>query len=351
MAKADAEAPEPDREPGTSHPRETLAMVGHLDAERELMEGLQGQRPHHAWMLTGPKGVGKATLAYRAARRLLGAKPMGPRPLDCAGDDPIAALIQAGAHPDLLVIRRTAGKNQKMRQEIVVEDARALGNFFSMAPAKGGWRVAIIDCVDELNRNGANALLKSLEEPPARAVVLMICHAPGAALITIRSRCRRLALGPLSAEDVIQCLGSKPSPVAVRLAGGAPGRAIALRAAKADEVWDKVCAALSRVVKGEAMAFSELAQARTPLTERFELLVAMAQHVARAAAAPAGDEDRALIQGIAGEGINHAAWAQAWSDLGRLRDQARGLGLNPSHAIARIGIVIDSALQQKLVLV
>lgn len=346
MAKAEKEI-EPDQEPGTTHPRKTHAMVGHLAAEQELMQALTGSRPHHAWMLTGPKGVGKATLAYRAARVLLGARQNGLRPFDTDEDDPIATRIAAGSHPDLLVVRRSIGKNNKLRQEIVVDDARALTAFFAMQPAEGGWRVAVIDCVDELNRNAANALLKSLEEPPARALVLLICHAPGGALVTIRSRCRRLALGPLGDAEITQCLnGSQAHPVVLRLAGGAPGRAIALQAGKADEVWDGVCQALSGVLKGQALAFGPLARVRAPLAERFDLILAMSQHLARIAAAPENEDDRRLIAGLSDASRSAAGWAQAWSELGRLREQVHGLGLNPVHAITRIGIVFDSALRQ-----
>lgn len=350
MAKDEKEI-EPDSEPGTVHPRHNYALFGHLEAERALSEALAGPRPHHAWLITGPKGVGKATLAYRAARHLLGAKCSGPRPLDTNPTDPIAAKVAAKSHPDLLIIRRTADKKDKLRKEIVVEDARELGTFFSMRPAEGGWRVVIVDCVDELNRNAANALLKSLEEPPPQAIMLLICHAPGGALVTLRSRCRRLSLSPLDVPQMLQAFpGDPPHPIALRLANGAPGRAIALQASNAHELWEEMARALKQVIQGESMAFAALASGRAPLMERFDLLILMVQDLARAAAAPAGPErEMDVIADLGQRRVESLSWAIAWAELGRLRDQAHGLGLNPAHAIARIGIVLDSAFRQEQV--
>ena len=194
---------EADQETGALHPRENLAFVGHEAAEAELAEALTGARLHHAWLITGPKGIGKATLAYRFARRLLGAGHSGPRPFDVEPNDPIVRKIAAKSHPDLRVLRRALNeRGDRYKRDISADDARAIGAFFSMKSASGGWRVAIVDAVDDLNRHAANALLKTLEEPPARAMLLLVCHSPGAALATIRSRCRRLALRPLSDEQV-----------------------------------------------------------------------------------------------------------------------------------------------------
>lgn len=350
MAKDEKEI-EADCEPGTVHPRSNYALFGHVEAERVLSEALAGPRPHHAWLISGPKGIGKATLAYRAVRFLLGAKLSGPRPLDTQPSDPIAAKVAAKSHPDLLVIRRTADKKDKLRREIVVDDARELAAFFSMQPAEGGWRVVLVDCVDELNRNAANALLKSLEEPPARSIMLLICHAPGSVLATLRSRCRRLSLSPLDEAQMLRAFGEDPpSPIVLRLANGAPGRAIALQASKADVLWEEMVGAVKRVMEGESMAFAPLASGRAPLMERFDLLILMAQDLARNAAAPMGPDPICDI-GLEtrATSIDSLRWAIAWSELGRLRDQAHGLGLNPVHAITRIGIALDSAFRHEQV--
>jgi DNA polymerase-3 subunit delta' len=225
----------PDQAHGAAHPRDVFTLFGHEREEEELASAFASGRMHHAWLIGGPKGLGKATLAYRFARRLLGAKHVGARPLDVDPEDLVARKISANAHPDLFVLRRTPGeRGDKLRRDIVVDDARALGEFFSLMPAEGGWRVAIVDAVDELNRNAANALLKNLEEPPPRAVLLLLAHAPGAALPTIRSRCRRLTLRPLSDDLVTSAVeaatGAKVDSAVLKLAGGRPGRAIALQA-------------------------------------------------------------------------------------------------------------------------
>ncbi len=136
------------------------------------------------------------------------------------------------SHPDLFVLRRGLNERGKPRREIAVDDARDLGHFFSLAPSEGGMRVAIVDAVDDLNRNAANAILKTLEEPPARSILLLVCHAPGAILPTIRSRCRRMALRPLSDDDVRKA--SDADTGIVSLAKGRPGRAIALKAQGVD---------------------------------------------------------------------------------------------------------------------
>ncbi len=149
---------------------------------------------HHAWLITGAPGVGKATLAYRFARRLLA----GVQPGDTLAVDPASPVfrrVAVGSHADLLTVEREwDDKKSRLRGEIVVDDARAISAFLRLTPAEGGWRVVVIDGAEHMNRNAANAVLKMLEEPPPRAVLLLTCAAPGRLLPTIRSRCRRLAL-------------------------------------------------------------------------------------------------------------------------------------------------------------
>jgi DNA polymerase-3 subunit delta' len=178
------------------HPREAFDWVGPTDHETAFLSALARGRLHHAWMVTGPQGVGKATFAYRAARRLLGAAP-DPEygPLGAFPADPVSRQILGRAHPDLLVLQRDA-EDGKTRRNIPVEEARDLSEFFSKSPAAAPYRVAIIDTADDLNTGAANALLKTLEEPPPRGVIFLLASSPGALLPTIRSRCRRLAVRP-----------------------------------------------------------------------------------------------------------------------------------------------------------
>jgi DNA polymerase III delta' subunit len=183
---------------GPDHPRLTATLEGHDAAERIVLDAWSQGRLHHAWMITGPQGIGKATLAWRIARFLLShRRGDGPPPRDLATDPggEAARLIAARSHPDLFVLERQVNPDTgKLRQDIAVDDVRRVNAFFARTAAFGGWRVVIVDAVDDLNASSANALLKILEEPPPRAVFLLVAHAPGRALKTIRSRCRVLGL-------------------------------------------------------------------------------------------------------------------------------------------------------------
>ncbi len=183
---------------GPDHPRLTATLEGHDVAERIVLDAWSQGRLHHAWMITGPQGIGKATLAWRIARFLLShRRGDGPPPRDLATDpgSEAARLIAARSHPDLFVLERQVNPDTgKLRQDIAVDDVRRVNAFFARTAAFGGWRVVIVDAVDDLNASSANALLKILEEPPPYAVFLLVAHAPGRALKTIRSRCRVLGL-------------------------------------------------------------------------------------------------------------------------------------------------------------
>lgn len=228
-----------------SPPWRNHRLVGHESAEQTLLAAQQSGRLHHAWLLTGPRGIGKATLAWRFARFLLcgqqggGLFGGGPETLDVSADQPGRALIDARSHPDLFHLRRSLHPDTgRMRSEIAVDDVRDLGAFMHMTPAMGDWRVAIVDSADEMNRNSANAVLKILEEPPPKAVLLIVSHAPGRLLPTIRSRCRQLALRPLGQDAVMQLLGDYAPDVEIeeraalaRLAEFSVGRSLELATA------------------------------------------------------------------------------------------------------------------------
>lgn len=184
-------------------------LFGHPEAEQVLLDAYRSGRIPHAWLIGGEAGVGKATLAYRMARFVL-AHPDPASPavqtatsLAVEADLPVARRVAGQAHSDLLALERVINeKTGKLFSVIRVEDVRRTVSFFGSTAGEGGWRVAIVDTVDELGNEGDNALLKVLEEPPPRSLLLLVAHSPGRVLPTIRSRCRKLTLRPLSADDV-----------------------------------------------------------------------------------------------------------------------------------------------------
>ncbi|MHA1164734.1 MAG: DNA polymerase III subunit delta' [Alphaproteobacteria bacterium] len=204
---AQQDIPEPDRLEGFVHPRYATQYFGHEDAQKELLEGFTSQRLHHAWLMAGPEGVGKATLAYRFARFLLAQSSPSldaqAKDLSIPAGHRIFGQVAALAHPNLLLLRRPwLADRKRLAGAITVSEARRLRHFFGHTAGAGQWRVVIIDRADELNAAAANALLKNLEEPPARCVFLLVCSAPGRLPVTIRSRCRTLRFSALENADL-----------------------------------------------------------------------------------------------------------------------------------------------------
>jgi DNA polymerase III subunit delta' len=224
------------------HPRTTAALFGHGEAEQALLTAYQSGRSPHAWLIGGPVGIGKATLAYRLARFVLAhPDPAAPdaqaaRTLAIDPEHRVARQIAGQAHPDLLVLERTENDNGVLRTVITVEQVARTVSFFGSTAGAGGWRVCIVDAADELNPAGANKLLKVLEEPPPRSLFLVVSHAPGRLLPTIRSRCRRLDLRPLDASLIPQAAAAAPGrhpddpdiQAAAQAADGSVGRAVGL---------------------------------------------------------------------------------------------------------------------------
>jgi DNA polymerase-3 subunit delta' len=243
-------------------PRATAALYGHSDAERALLEAYRGGRLPHAWLISGPAGIGKATLAYRMARFVL-AHPDPRLPqvvraqsLAIDAEHLVARRVAAQAQGDLLVLERTINeKTGKLRQDIQVDDVRRTVGFFGSTAGEGGWRVAIVDSVDELNREGANALLKVLEEPPRRALLLLVSHSAARVLPTIRSRCRLLSLRALMPDDVARAAAAATGRTAddadivaaAAVAEGSVQRALAFLDGDALDLRNAIVALLERL--------------------------------------------------------------------------------------------------------
>lgn len=226
------------------HPRHQYQLVGQDQAEQKLLDAYKSGRFHHAWLLCGPQGIGKATLAYRIARFVLShadhqSGDVGSTlNLNIDKSTPVAHRIAARAHSDLFVLQRELNKTtKKLRPAIAVDDARKLGHFFTMTAGEGGWRICIIDAADDLNPSAANAILKILEEPPKRCLFIITSHAPGRLLPTIRSRCLRLDLNPLTNAEVEQVVADKLQDqnlsaeelaAVISLGHGSPGKVMQL---------------------------------------------------------------------------------------------------------------------------
>jgi DNA polymerase-3 subunit delta' len=257
---------------GLRKPRETTALFGHAEAEQTLLEAYRSGRIPHAWLIGGESGIGKATLAYRMARFVLAhPDPAAPgvqkaQSLAVPDDHPIARRVAGQAHSDLLVLERTLNDKGKLRQNIAVDDVRRSVGFFGSTAGEGGWRVAIVDSVDELQREGANALLKVVEEPPPRALILLISHSPGRVLPTIRSRCRTLMLRPLDAADVARAAAAALDTAAdetdiraaAEAAGGSVGRALMFLEGDALELRQQVIGLLDRLPQIDPQALHSL---------------------------------------------------------------------------------------------
>jgi DNA polymerase III subunit delta' len=265
-----------DEEVEPPHPRETTAFFGHAAAERALLDAYRGGRIPHAWLIGGPPGIGKATLAYRMARFVLAhPDPLAPavhaaESLAVDPEHPAARRIAARAHGSLLMLERTEGESGALRTVITVDEVRRTIGFFGRTAGEGGWRVCIVDSADELQYpQGSNALLKILEEPPPRALLLLVSHAPGRLLPTIRSRCRHLAMRPLAPEDIAQAAAAVLERTAdddkvaeaAAAADGSVGRAVQLLSGDALKVRERVTELLAALPSVDALALHALGDA------------------------------------------------------------------------------------------
>ena len=328
-------------------PRANPNLLGHADAEATILDAIRAGRMHHAWLITGPEGVGKATLAYRFARRLLAGQPTADSlALDAA--DPVFRRVAAHSHADLLTVERVFNeKTRRMKTQIAVEDVRKINGFMSLTPAEGGWRVVVIDGAEELNQASANALLKILEEPPPRAVLLLVCAAPGRLLPTIRSRCRRLRLTPLADEEMGTLLAGLLPRLDVdergrllTLAEGSPGRAVMLaedEGLKIALLVDKLLADMPAVPISRGYEIADLlGRSETGFSTFMDLMRAGVAAAVRESARGRADPDQERL--VALRPLDE--WGALWQGLTQLQDETERFALDRRQAIvAGIGML------------
>jgi len=349
MSTAETIEEQPDID-GDNPPRLTRILTGHAKPQADFLAALNGGRMPHAWLLTGPKGVGKASFAYLAARLVLSggsATAMSPA---LESDD--AHLVEEGAHPDLFVLKRDYNpKTQKFRGDIPAEAARDLRQSFNLSAGRGGWRVAIIDSIDELNRYGVNALLKLIEEPPEKCLFLIICHNPGRLLDTIRSRCRMLSFNALDESDLQSIVhgrleGSDPNEVAASafLAQGSAGYALMLSEEGGFDLYREMIGVLETAPQLDVEKLHGLAGrfGARAAPEQFAifcfLLSGWLHRYVRFASTGAGfqpvfEGEEALVNRLLGDGLGVEPFVALWEKVEQDSRAVEALNLDKKQAV------------------
>ncbi len=308
-------------------------LYGHDDAVAVFRAGLDSGRLHHAWLLAGTQGVGKALFADKAALRVLAGAAAGTQVdtlgLDVPDDHPTARLVAAGSHPDLMRLERLVKESgTELARSIGVDQVRGLNRLFATTPSMSPWRVVVIDSIDDLERNGANALLKNLEEPPPSTVFLLVSHSPERLLPTIRSRCRLLRFSPLDDDAMTPALRAalpdaddEEIEALARVGEGAPGRAVAWRGldvASLDQAMDAL------VAEGDPVNAR-----RSALAQGLSLKSAQPRYEAFLARAPSRIAAEAGIR----RGPALAAALRLWERASALAGSAQRLSLDPQSTV------------------
>ena len=381
-----AAARDPDELPEDSltGPLSESELIGHAGAERALLDAWAAGRLHHAWLISGPEGIGKATLAGRFARFLLAhgipgkkaasavdagpslfgdpepaAETGAPDSLYIAPDDPVFQRVKSRGHMDLFTVTRGYDdKKKRERKVIVVDDVRAVRDFTSLTAGEDGYRVVIIDGAEDMNRNAENALLKVLEEPPVRTIFLLVSHAPGRLLPTTRSRCRSLNLRALD-DDNVSALLTKHRPelapdekaALIRLADGSIGRALRLAEEEGVALYREMVGLLGKLPDldiSAAHAFSgKIAPPTSPGYELFgELLGDWIARMVRAGAGGKAAEilpgESALMGRLAG-GRSLDQWVEVWEKIAHLFARAAAVNLDRKQVVLSVLLTLQTA--------
>jgi DNA polymerase-3 subunit delta' len=344
--KPELEREEGDRLAGAPHPRTQTVLVGHDAAQAEILSAWNSGRFPHAFLIGGPEGIGKATLAYKIARFVLSNPKPGAKNLDTPADHPATQQIAALSHPDFLLLRRIAPEpDKKLPTEIPVDEIRKLVKFFGSTSAYGGYRVCIVDALDDLNKSGANALLKILEEPPARSLFLLISHSPGRLLATIRSRCRKITLRPLETEEVttalreiareIEDLPVDSIPEAARASGGSVRHALALLLGEGLEVRGMTEKLLAKLPAVDGDGLQKLGDSLRDRDGFYVFTETVQDWLAEAAAAKGAPPARL------------ARFADTWENVRRASIETDAFGLDRKPLVFKVFAMLSEATQPK----
>jgi DNA polymerase III subunit delta' len=328
------EIEETDRLAGFPHPRESFRLIGQDAALSRAARAIRAGRPPQAWLIAGPPGIGKATIAYRIARYLLryGATDTGPEDLSVAANDPVSIQVTANSHPGLLVLKRGVNPDTgRMMTVLGVDVIRRLAGFFGMTSGAGGWRVAIVDTADDMNEAAANALLKALEEPPRHSILMLLANAPGRLLPTIRSRCQRLDLRPLGDRDLVAALREYLPETAdgelkslARLAGGSIGAALALAGEDGMALAQEANTLIETAASPDVPALVALADKVARISDGLEIFGGF---LADALA------DRIRARAATASALHLQRWTEAWEQIGANFVRADALHLEPRQTI------------------
>lgn len=335
-------------------PEAQTEWLGAPDAERRLAAAYAGKRMHHAWIFGGAKGIGKATLAFRFARWILAnPDPAGAvaETLALPEDHRVARQVAAGAHPNLLVLRRPWDETGKrFRTELTVGEVRRIQRFFGSTAGEAGWRICIIDSADDLNASAENALLKMLEEPPERGLFLLVANRPGQLLPTTRSRCGRLNLKPLDTAAVRKALlarqptlAEEEAEIAARLSGGSLRRAIA--ALETDSVgvyrsFGEITATLPEIDYGKVHDFADSVAVRGRDAD-FDGFVHIVEDWLDRRIRGVEEPSAALPPAVAGASL--ASWAGVWENLRESSLQAEALNLDRRQVVLQVFMALADA--------
>jgi DNA polymerase-3 subunit delta' len=338
-------------------PEERADWFGDAAAERALLDAYRSGRMHHAWLLGGPKGIGKATLAYRLARFAFAhPDPRAPeaaaaRDLTVAADHPAFRRVANRSHPNLLALERLWDEDSKRyKTQLTVQEIRRTVSFFGSTGGEPGWRIAIVDPADDMNASAANALLKVLEEPPARALFFIVSHAPGRLLPTIRSRCRRLELAPLPAETIVAALRAGPTTpdagdlgLAAALSEGSLRRAILLIEEGGIETYRQFARLVARLPEIDVAAMHAFADsvskrgADDAYDGFLDLIRDWLGRRVRREAEPEGGVPPALAA------VPLARWAEVWEKAAQSSADAEELNLDRKQVVLSILMTLARA--------